>query len=168
MRELIDEIREKMHVLPRMILHQGEKAAKEMLEVAIDGVVKVPKEAIIRAVAESKWATNWAAGLLKILGIEPGTEEYRKLLERAKIEAAKRFLGLKMPLLPIEEFAPGREELLKNYILGLAEAFGVDPVKLLDSVPVKRYAKRLDLEEYLEYLKKHPEELREYAWWLKK
>ena len=168
--DILERVRECIERVPRLVLRQasrGATKAEEVMKIAIDGVVEVPKEAIIKAVAGTKYARHWAEGIAKILGLEPGTPEFEKAVEHGSEFIAKRFLGLKMPLLPIEELMPDRKEMLVNYILGLAEAFGVDPVKLLNAEPVKRYAKRLDLEDYLEYLKKHPEILRERAWWLK-
>ena len=51
-----------------------------------------------------------------------------------------------------------RVKLLINYIKGYLDFFDTNEVKkILESEPVKKYARQLDLEEFLEYLKRHPE-----------
>ena len=51
-----------------------------------------------------------------------------------------------------------RVRLLINYIKGYLDFFDTNEVKkILESEPVKKYARQLDLEEFLEYLKRHPE-----------
>jgi len=42
----------------------------------------------IEAVMKTDWAKNWARGMLKFMGIEPGTPEYQQLYDKLRERAA--------------------------------------------------------------------------------
>jgi hypothetical protein len=158
-------------ILEEFELREAEvEVPRGKIPVRVDGIEYISEEALVRKIAETKWAVGWSRGLCRLIYPE-GTPEFEECVERLKIEAAKRFLGLKSGEIELGcceevelESPDKRKVMLAGYISGLAHAFGVPPEKLLESEPVKEYARALGLEDFLEELKRNPELRKKYLW----